>query len=130
MRPVALPAAGGLLSTIFLFAMIAPMYSVSAETIVQDVPTELTTQAALSHYRASFSTLREDIVVDVMIDGNGRMVDYSVPAGQVWQHDPALRRCIENILICMVFTPATWFGKPASGTIRITVSSNQVDVQG
>jgi hypothetical protein len=60
------------------------------------------------------------------------MLTYTVPEGQVWQDDPETRRCIENILICTKFTPATKFGQPASGVVRISVGGggSQLDVQG
>ncbi len=129
MRPFALPAAGGLASAVLLFSMIAPVFGVHA-TIGHDVPTILSTKAALKHSSISYGLLENDVVVDVLVDGNGRMIDYSVPRGQVWQYDPDLRRCIENTLLCTQFTPATSFGQPISGRIRITVRGNQVEVRG
>ena len=91
----------------------------------------LTTQASLAHSR-SYGSISEEIVVDVYVDGNGRMLDYTVPAGQVWQNDPETRRCIENWLLCSQFTPATWFGRPTYGRVRISVSGSvsKLDVEG
>jgi hypothetical protein len=129
MRPFALPAVGGLASAVLLFSMISPAFVVHA-TIGQDVPTILSTEATLKHSSISFGVLEDDVVVDVVVDGKGRMIDYEVPRGQVWQNDPDLRRCIENTLLCTQFTPATNFGQPVSGKIRITVRGNQVEVRG
>ena len=130
MRPLALPFAGGLLSAIFLFSMLAPMYGVAERASAHDVPTSLSTKASLHHSSISFGNLDEDIVVEVFVDGEGRMVDYAVPAGQVWQFDPQVRRYIENALLCTRFVPATMFGQPTSGSLRITLRRNQVDVKG
>ncbi len=132
MRPVALPAAGGLMAAIFLFSMIMPTFTVrAAGAVKEDVATVLTTQASLAHSR-SYGSISEEIVVDVYVDGNGRMLDYTVPAGQVWQYDPETRRCIENWLLCSQFTPATWFGRPTYGRVRISVSGSvsKLDVEG
>ncbi len=133
MRPVALPAAGGLVAAMLLFSMIAPVFTVRASSLGDefDIPTVLSTQAGLAHSRGANNTLNQDVVVDVFVDGNGRMIDYTVPAGQVWQNDPKARRCIENWLILTKFTPATKFGQPASGMVRIYVSGgSELDVQG
>ena len=130
MRPLALPFAGGLLSAIFLFTMMAPMYGNQNRHKIQDVPTMLATSAALKSSGLSFGTMDQDIVVDVLVDGHGRMLDYSAPSGQVWQFDLVMRRCVENTLLCTQFTPATTFGVPRSGRLRITLRGNQVEVKG
>ncbi len=130
MRPLALPFAGGLLSAVVLFSMIAPMYGNQDRHNIRDVPTMLTTAAALKSSTASFGIFDQDIVVDVLVDGHGRMLDYSVPPGQVWQLDPELRRSVENALLCTQFTPATMFGVPKSGRLRISFRGNRVEVKG
>jgi len=74
--------------------------------------------------------VNHDIVVDVLVDGEGQLLDYTVPLGQNWQFDPTIRRCVENALICYQFEPATMFGQPRSGRVRITLRRNQVEVKG
>lgn len=127
MRPLALPFAGGLVSALFLFNMLAPMYANQDRYLVADVPTVLTTTAGLKSSLA-FGLSGDDVVVVVLVDDQGRMIDYSIPPGQ--GVDPALRRCIENTLVCTQFTPATVFGQPRSGTLRITLRHNQIEVKG
>lgn len=130
MRPLALPVAGGLLSAVVLFSIVAPMYGIRDRYLIRDVPTILTTQAAVRSSTVSFGIVNHDIVVDVLVDGNGQMIDYSAPAGQVWQKNPQLRRRIANALLCTQFTPATVFGQPRSGILRITLRRNEVNVKG
>ncbi len=130
MRPVAIPAAGGLLTAVLLFSMLAPTLAVRAASTGDDVPTILSTEAAVKQSILSFGVIEEDIVVDVLVDDNGRMIDYSAPPGQVWQYDPRLRRFIENTLLCTQFTPATTFGQPRTGKVRITLRGNSVEVRG
>ena len=131
MRPLALPAVGGLVTAIFMFMMVAPMYGVrAASSLDPDVPTVLSTTATLKQSTLSFGIENRNIVVDVLIDEQGRFLDYSVPLGQVWQQDPEIRRCVFNALLCTQFEAGTVFGQPKSGKLRITFRRNQVDVQG
>ena len=130
MRPLAIPFAGGLVSAVVLFSMLVPKLSPSsAVSHDNDVPTMLTTEAALKS-TLSFGLSDNDIVVDVLVDEQGRMVDYSIPHGQRWVKDAQTRRSVENTLLCTQFTPATVFGAPAPGKLRITLRRSQVDVKG
>lgn len=127
MKPVAVPFAGGLVSALLLFAALAPSLAVPI-VVVGDVPTNLSTQATLAS-SLSFTLSDDDIVVDVSIDERGRMTDYTPVPGQAWAHDANLIRSLENTLLLTKFTPATMFGQPASGKIRITLRRSQVEVR-
>lgn len=129
MRPVAVPAAGGLLSAIVLFSMLVPTFAIQRIDSASDVPTSLATEATLRS-SISMSLSDEELVVDVLIDGHGRVVDYSVPRGQKWAGDPVLVRELENTLLMTRFAPATLFGQPASGRTRITLRRSSLDVRG
>lgn len=130
MRPVALPVVGGIASAVILFSIMSPVFAPPVEGVVDDVPTILSTEASFVRM-GPFSTLNdEDIVVDLTVDGNGRMIDYSTPNGQRWVNDPQIRKSIENALLFTVFTPGTTFGKPAYGKIRVTFRRSQIDVRG
>jgi len=128
-RPVAVPFAGGLLSAVFLFSTLVPMFAVQNRPILGDVPTVLTTEASM-YSSVSFGLMEYDIVVDVLIDDQGRLVDYSIPVSQKWSADPELRKSVENTLLCTRFIPATLFGQPASGRMRITLRASRMDVKG
>ena len=132
-RPYAVPCAGGLLSTIVLFSLVAPSFAVN-RNISDDVPTTISTQASLEFSMTSLvlpvSPQFDEITVDVEIDEDGRVVGYSVPRGQAWGSNKALRMSLENTLLYTKFTPATIFGQPVTGKTRITIRRNSVDVQG
>ncbi|MBM3814396.1 MAG: hypothetical protein FJW20_22460 [Acidimicrobiia bacterium] len=129
MRPVAVPFAGGLVSAVILFALMAPQFVIH-RPVSGDVPTGLTTMAA-PQFALLVDALEEDIVVDVVTDGEGRMVDYSIPAGQKWAQDAAMVRSIETTLMFTKFTPATMFGMPANGRTRIKLRrSHMMEVRG
>ena len=125
MRPVALPVAGGLLSAVFLFAMLSPMYH-GHSVYAADVPTTLTQPVSLKSSSSLSGLIDMDIVVDVWVDRNGRLIDYSIPGRQSWADDLELRRSVENALLRTQFQPATVFGVPQPGRIRITL----VEVRG
>jgi len=130
MRPLAVPVAGGVLTALLMFAMLAPMYVIQDPFGLADVPTVLTTRAALKS-SISFGLRDGDVVVDVLVDGQGRMIDYSIPVDLTTPGiSKELRKCIENTLLCTQFTPATMFGLPKSSRLRFTLRGNQMDVIG
>jgi len=129
MRPWALPFAGGLVSAVLLFALFLPMYAVPAKSVIGDVPTMLFTEATVNHV-PNFDMNEDEVLVDLVVDGQGRIVDYSAPQGQAWLRNAALRRRLENALLFTNFTPSTMFGQPASTRVRLTIRRSQIDVKG
>ena len=132
-RPYAVPCAGGLLSTVLLFGLVAPSFAVNRH-VRRDVPTAISTQASLEFSLAFHLTSApegfEEIVVDVTIDEQGRVTGFSVPKDQDWSRDRQLLRSLESTLMYTKFTPATFFGQPSTGRTRITIRRNSVDVRG
>lgn len=129
MRPLALPFAGGVCSTVVLFSMcLAPTYPVRGSSTF-DVPTMLTTEATVKG-TGPIGASGGDVIVDVIVDGQGRMVDYTIVSGRNVRNDDALRRSIETILLFTEFTPATAFGQPISGRMRLQLGSSHIDVKG
>jgi len=129
MRPLALPFAGGLVSAVVLFAVMTPVFAPPENMRVDDVPTILSTEAAFVSM-GPFTLSDEDIVVDLTVNEQGRMVDYSTPKGQRWVKDPEIRKSVENALFFTLFSPATNFGQPLSGKLRLTFRRTQIDVRG
>jgi len=129
MRPLALPFAGGVFSTVVLFSMwLVPTYPVRGSSSF-DVPTILTTEATVK-LTGPIGASGGEVIVDVVIDGQGRMVDYTIVSGHSVLNNDSLRRNIENILIFTEFTPATSFGQPMSGRVRLQLGSSRIDVKG
>jgi Putative zinc-finger len=132
MRPLALPLAGGLCAALVLFSALVPTFNstfASSKTDAPwDVPTILTTEPSLK-YMAPIAFGEADAIVDLNIDDQGRIVNYSIVSapGQTEQ----LRRRIENSLLFTEFWPATAFGRPIAGTVRISFhNSSHVEVKG
>ncbi len=128
-RSVALPFAGGLASAVLLFSMfVVPTYPLRAHS-TPDVPTVLTTEVAIK-MMSPFAGSEGDVVVDVRVDGQGRMVDYTVVSGASVVANPEMRRRLENVLLFTEFTPATSFGQPMPSTMRLWFRSSRIDVKG
>lgn len=127
MRPLALPFAGGLVSAVMLFSIIAPAYPVINRMTTPDVATVLYTEASLKSV-APFEFTGEDIIVDVTIDETGRVVDFELP--QSPGQSPAMRQAIANSLLFAQFAPATTFGQPTTGRLRLSFRRSHIDVRG
>ncbi|MEO8051373.1 MAG: hypothetical protein ABI833_13230 [Acidobacteriota bacterium] len=128
---LALPFAGGVFSTVVLFSMfVVPAYPLlSSRNTDVDVPTILNTPVAVKSI-APFSVGDTDVVVDVTVDEQGRMLDYAVVAGASVLANPQMRRRLENALVFSNFTPATTFGQPTMSKLRLWFQSSRVDVRG
>jgi hypothetical protein len=132
MRPLALPLAGGLCAALVLFSALVPTFTstftISKADVPVDVPTVLTTEPSLK-YMAPIAFGEADAIVDLNIDDQGRIVNFTIVSapGQTEQ----LRRRIENSLLFTEFWPATAFGKPIAGTVRISFhNSSHIEVKG
>lgn len=129
MRPLALPLAGGVFSTVALFSTcLLPMYPLRGDAS-SDIPTVLTTAAAVKQI-APLAGGCGDGVVDVKIDEAGRMVDYKIVSGFSGLTTEQVRRSLDNQLIFTEFTPVTQFGQPMASTLRIYFRNSEVDVKG
>jgi hypothetical protein len=133
MRPLAIPTAGGFLSAVVLFCllplgMISPSLALSVATIT-DVPTALYTDATVKS-TSPIGFNDEDIVVELVIDDQGRILSYSIPDCPHMLKSPGLRRNIENSLLFTQFQPATTFGQPMSGKLRLSYRNSSIIVKG
>lgn len=129
MRPLALPVAGGVFSAVTLFSVwVVPAYPAFART-GYDVPTQLSTEARVKGF-SSIGAPGQDIMMDVALDQSGSVVDYTILADSYMPDADGLRR-LENMLVFQTtFVPATSFGRPTAGTIRLWFSSSRIDVKG
>jgi hypothetical protein len=128
MRPLAIPTAGGFASALVLFAMLAPsliVREVANAQAVEDVPTVLYTDPTVKSY-LPMSYEGHDVVVDVSVDVQGRLLDYAVSG----TNSPAILKSIQSHLLTMHFNPATTFGQPTSGRVRIFFRTSRIDVKG
>jgi len=128
MRPLAVPFAGGVFSTAFLFALLVPSFAFRIAP-VHDVPIGLSTEATVKSM-APFGFEDGEAVVDVLVDDQGRVVDFNIESDSTHEAGASFHRSLENVLLFTVFTPPTAFGRPGPGRIRLTFRSSRVDVKG
>ena len=129
MRPLAVPAVGGLCSAVFLFSTLVPTFkSAYAMSASGDFPTMLSTEPMLK-CTAPVAFSDHDSVVDLQLDDQGQIVGFNIVSAPGQQNDK-LRREIENHLLFTEFWPATTFGRGVAGTIRISFRNNRIDVRG
>ena len=132
MRPIALPAAGGLFSAVALFGtLLVPTYPLRPNNNL-DIPTNLSTEAMIRGTVPVGIGSGGEAVVDVTIDELGRMIDYKVVAGAAVLTNATLRRRLENTLLFTEFYPGTTFGKPvATSVVRVSVGlDSRIEVKG
>ena len=130
MRPVALPTAGGFASAVVLFGLLAPSLALrSAPVEPFDIPTALYTEASVKS-SLPLAYDGDEMLVELTVDEAGRMVDYSLPAHVQAQFPMPARRNIENHLLTMVFNPATTFGQPIAGRVRIWLRNSKITIRG
>lgn len=128
-RPFAVPFTGGVFSAILLFFMFVPPLVIHGVSVEGDIPTMLTTQAGVRGI-GPFSANGEDLVLDILIDDQGRMIDYRVVTGAAVLQNAETRRRLENMLLFASFIPATQFGQPTTAKIRLWFQSSHIDVKG
>jgi len=129
MRPLAVPAAGGLATAMLLFAVIMPNFQGIIRVHANDVPITFSTEPTV---RATLLDAADgEIFVDVLVNDQGRVIDYSFPDGYGSFNTSAMRRKLENSLLFTEFNPGTQFGTPTAGWVRVRFSGRSaIDVKG
>ena len=129
-QPFLLRAAAGFASAIFLVGTAAMLVGniTSPEPVeARDVPLQVSTAPRLLY--SSFQPADEigdhnnPVVLQVFVDGHGRVYDYKVLSGQV---DAQARESIDNLLLFSVFAPARSWDQPVRGTTVMSFSGISV----
>ena len=129
MRPLAIPTAGGCVSALLLFGVLAPSLAIPrVQARTNDVPTVLYTNASVKNFLPIGFEGNDDVIVEITVDERGKLVDYSFPnCDNMAAH---LHQTIENQILFTEFTPATRLGKAMLGKVKITFVSSRIDVKG
>ena len=134
MRPLALPLAGGFCSAVVLFSALVPTFTSTyamdkTPSSLWDVPTMLATQPMVK-CTAPVAFGETEAVVDLTIDEQGRIANYTIVSTGPGHGTEQGRRNIENKLLFIGFWPATAFGKPVAGKVRVSFGSSHIEVRG
>ncbi len=119
MRPFAVPCAGGLAAALLVFAMFVHTYPVRANSLMNDQPTALYTDAAAKTL-APFEPPTADAEIEVSINEHGRLADFRVVSGNP-ALDSEVRHSVERTLLFTEFKPATSFGQAIPSKLRISL---------
>ena len=126
-----LPATAGLFSALLFFGVVIGYVALPASASARntDVPTMLFTPAQLrmapNEMQLGLPT-DESIVVETLVDANGRVESYRVISAPV--DSEKLTPKLDNMMIFTIFRPATAFGKPTPS--RVVLSFSSVSVRG
>jgi hypothetical protein len=120
MRPLAVPAIGGVVSALLLVSTLLSTFWMTPSVYADDIPVKFLNNAFLSEpvmkMRSPFRVDR-DFTVLAYVDANGEVYDFEV-AGE----EPLDLHCrgqIGNALLMSQFEPAMNFGQPMLGKVVI-----------
>lgn len=129
MRPLAVPAAGGLASAVLLFSMVMTNFQGIVRQPLNDIPLSIATDPTVKAMLLDVSDA--EFTVDVFVDEQGRVIDYSFPDGYGSMNTAQMRRKLENSLLFTEFSPATSFGQPTAGWVRMKFNGrSEINVKG
>lgn len=139
LRPLTVPATGGLFSAILIFALVFQMIvpGITVRAVENDVPINLMRPAelvSLSDYPESWAPEKHDLelslphglLVDVTVDAQGHMTDYQILSGPT---SLELRHQLDQMLLFSRFSPMLSFGRPTAGG-HVVLSFSAVRVRG
>jgi hypothetical protein len=117
-RHLAFPGAAGLLSAVVIFFLFASQFTPAVRANGGgDVLLDLRTSARIRNsYLLDLDSTSSDMVVQLLIDRQGRVADYTILAGNYTPDD--VRKLRSNLLFA-VFDPARVFGTPVSETLVV-----------
>ncbi len=139
LQPVALPATGGVVAALVVFAVMYHVIAVGVPlgAVPNDLPTNLLQPARLESL-APFPVLgpleNDDaglagphaLLVEATVNAQGEVVNYHILSGP---HNLAVRRQLDQILLFSRFRPQMSFGRPTAGG-RVVLSFSEIRVKG
>lgn len=123
LKPLAVPAAGGILASVLCIGIIVNTLQYQPNW-QRDMPIGLFTEASLEDV-SPFGCNGEDVTVEITVDAEGRVTDYSLPRGAA---SSAELLEIGNLVLYSKFTPAVSFGQPVPATFLVDI--HHVTVRG
>jgi hypothetical protein len=122
LRPLAVPAAGGILASFFCFSVIVDTLHVHPDWR-NDIPVGLFTEVTMSD-SSPFSFAGKDVIVQLTVDETGHVSNFTAPEGTSSDE----MREIGNLVLYSTYTPAVSFGQRVSS--KILVITHHIEVRG
>jgi hypothetical protein len=123
MKPLAVPAAGGLLSSILFFTMLVNTFALQMPA-ADDIPLGVFTQATVDTV-SPFGFTGREMTVELWIDKDGRVAGFSTNNVKLTREE---MNHLGRLVLFTKFNPATADGQPVSG--KILLKSFGINVQG
>jgi hypothetical protein len=122
------PATAGLVSAIVFFGLLIGFFALPSLNNDVPVQTMLYTppELTMSPFGLTNSIASDAVVVEAVVDPNGRVQDYKVLSAGPENDD--VDQQLKNMMIFTMFRPATSFGRPTTG--RVVLSFSHVNVRG
>jgi hypothetical protein len=118
LKPIAFPAAGGMLASLFCFVAIVDTLHYHPEW-QPDMPVGLFTQVTVNDLSPFSVAGSADVLgVQLTVDPDGAVSDFELPTGKV---SPEEMKEVGNLVLFSTFKPATAFGQPVTGKIRVDI---------
>jgi len=122
--PFAAPAMAGLLCAVVTFGALIHAFEFPVQASSDDVPLNYRTVPRLrSSGPLGSDTGVRCMVVQILIDENGRVADFQVIGGK---QTPQEVRHVQNLLLFAQFDPATVFGKPTAETVVLALRDGRL----
>jgi hypothetical protein len=126
MRPVALPVAGGLVSALLMFAALIPSVTYAHFSTIEPPSAVFTDPDGQLVGEGEFPKLERavgpavsgKVVVLLTIDDRGHVQNWTVTQGVVTPE-------VQSFILFSQFTPATMFGKPTWGQVRVVFGADE-----
>jgi hypothetical protein len=125
LRPIAVPAVGGMLASFLCIAVIVDTLHVHP-VWDNDIPFGVYTAVMIDDV-SPFPLDGHDVMVELTVDKDGKVSDFEVPRGNT---SPDQLRDIGNLVLFGSFVPATAFGQPVTGKILVTISHVNINIRG
>lgn len=125
LKPLLLPATGGVLTAVICFCLIMGSEVVRV-TNLPDVPLSFVTPPRVRELAPmDFNTGDNALVLVTQIDAEGRVRGYRILSGQ---YSPEVMHNLDRMIYFSSFRPATNFGKPTNG--EVVLSLRRITVRG
>jgi len=125
LKPLLLPATGGVLTAIICFCLIMGSQVVPM-TNIPDVTVQVVTPARVQALAPmDFNTGDSPLVLVTQINAEGHVKGYRVLSGE---SSPEIMNRLDRMIYFSVFQPATNFGKPTDG--EVVLSLRRITVRG
>jgi hypothetical protein len=125
LAPLALRVSGGLMAALMIAAGLGWLFAAPLVSSVQANDENMAHTISPRYLYSQVPALPIEshhdrdvpVVVQVMVDAEGRVYDYQIVAGP---HDSDVQMMVEQNLLASVFAPATTFGVPVRGQVVVT----------